>query len=357
MSISTSADQVASVRQAQWPVESTVSVIIPAYNSAKTMAACLEAIHAQTAPVAEIIVADDASTDDTRDIARRHGARVLGTDRNQGPSASRNRGIRAATGDILFFLDSDCAPEADALAGALTILREQPDVACVHGLYSTTPLFDDGPVEAYRLLHNVYWRRRHLGRVRTTLFAVCAIRRTVFDTIGLFDERLRDSEDVELGDRMGDRWGIVLTDTVVCRHDDDSRLGAMLRKQFRRSQMTFPVAFTERGPAGIRANSTLGLAAAALALASAPLIALAPAFAAVPAVFLALFVLADPGLVRFVRSERGTAFTGFFLGVHLLLQWAIAAGAVVGLARWIVDRDFGPARSTAAIPVGSDARS
>ncbi|MFY1671235.1 glycosyltransferase family 2 protein [Plantactinospora sp. WMMB334] len=326
----------------------TVSVIIPVHNGSKTLRACLAAVYAQRHPVTEVIVVDDASTDDTREIAAGFPCRVLHTERNAGPAAARNRGIRASTGELLFFLDSDCAPEPEALGNALAILAAQPDVACVHGIYSLRPLYDDGPVEAYRLLHGHYWRLRNVGRVRTTLFAICLIRRAVFADVGGFDERLRASEDVELGDRMGDRYGIVLTDTVVCRHDDDSHLGRLLRKQFGRSQLLVPVALAERGPAGIRANTPAGLLCAALVPATLPLGLAAPALLLVPLGLLLLFAVADPGLLRFVAGRRGPGFVVFFYVVHLLVQLTVVAGAVIGGLRHLVDRDFGPARVAVA---------
>ncbi|MBF9130131.1 glycosyltransferase [Plantactinospora sp. S1510] len=328
----------------------TVSVIIPVHNGSKTLRACLAAVYAQRHPVTEVIVVDDASTDDTREIAAGFPCRLLTSDRNTGPAAARNRGIRASAGELLFFVDSDCAPEPDALGNALAILREHADVACVHGIYAVQPLFDDGPVEAYRLLHGHHWRLRNIGRVRTTLFAVCVIRRSVFAEVGLFDENLRASEDVELGDRMTEEHGIVLTDTVVCRHDDDSHLGRLLRKQFGRSQLLIPVALAERGPAGIRANGPVGLLSAGLVPPAVPLGLLDPALLAVPLGLLVLFVVADPGLLRFVIRQRGPGFAVFFYGVHLLVQLAVLAGAVAGGLRHLVDRNFGPARVATGKP-------
>jgi glycosyltransferase involved in cell wall biosynthesis len=328
-----------------------VSVIIPTYNSERTLRLCLEAVLDQTRPPDEVLVVDDGSRDRTLQIAaefvvradQRHcSVRLLPAPVNQGPAAARNRGIRASRGEVLFFVDSDCAPEPDAIEKALAILRDAPDVACVHGIYRVEPLIDDGPVEAYRLLHAHHWRLRHAGRVRTAIFALCAIRRAVFEEVGLFDENLRASEDVELSDRMADRFGIVLSPAVTCRHDDDSELGPLLRKQFARSQLLVPVAVHERGPAGIRANRPLGVLAAGLTVALLPAAFLSPVLIILPVMGLVMFAAADPSLARFVVRQRGPAFLIFFLAVHFLVHLAVVAGALVGALRWLVDRDFGP---------------
>ncbi|WP_018219677.1 glycosyltransferase [Salinispora pacifica] len=330
-------------------VPANVSVVIPAYNSERTLRACLSAVLAQSHPPHEVIVVDDASTDSTPRIAREFPAvALLPNPVNRGPAAARNRGIRASRGEVVFFVDADCAPAPDALANALRVLTETPDVDCVHGIYLTEPLFDDGPVEAYRLLHAHYWRIRNTGRVRTAIFALCAVRRTVFDNVGGFDENLRASEDVELSDRMADRHGVWLSAEVTCRHDDDSRLWPMLRKQFGRSQLLVPVAVRERGPAGLRANRSFGVLATALAVGTLPAGLFAPALFALPAAALLGFVVADPGLARFVLRRRGPAFLAFFLATHLLVQLAIIAGATVGGVRFLTDRDFGPSRPAAA---------
>ena len=84
------------------------SVIIPAFNSAKTLARAIESVRVQSWPVHEIIVVDDGSTDATADIARRFGDKVrLIQQENSGVSVARNAGAAVATGDWLAFLDAD----------------------------------------------------------------------------------------------------------------------------------------------------------------------------------------------------------------------------------------------------------
>ena len=85
------------------------SVIIPAYNSAATLGRAIESVLAQTWPAHEIIVVDDASSDETGVVARRYceGVRYLRREHNAGVSAARNYGVEQAKGDWLAFLDAD----------------------------------------------------------------------------------------------------------------------------------------------------------------------------------------------------------------------------------------------------------
>ncbi|PWB59928.1 MAG: glycosyl transferase [Nitrosomonadales bacterium] len=84
------------------------SVIIPAYNSASTLARAIDSVLGQNHPAQEIIVVDDGSSDETPAVAARYGAKVryIRQD-NAGVSAARNRGAHAASGDWLAFLDAD----------------------------------------------------------------------------------------------------------------------------------------------------------------------------------------------------------------------------------------------------------
>lgn len=89
----------------------TVSVIVPSYNVASTVVRCLDSVYAQTYEDLEVVVVNDGSTDNTlqvlRDYRRAHMTLVLIDQHNQGLSAARNTGLDAATGEYIYFLDSD----------------------------------------------------------------------------------------------------------------------------------------------------------------------------------------------------------------------------------------------------------
>jgi len=96
---------------------STVSIIIPTLNEAVLLPALLDALRAQTHTPEEIIVADAGSSDDTVEIARRTGCRVVLGGR---PAVGRNAGAEVARGDVLLFLDADVLPPPYFLACTLS---------------------------------------------------------------------------------------------------------------------------------------------------------------------------------------------------------------------------------------------
>src|SRR6478672_4551812 len=83
------------------------SVIIPCRNAGGTIADAVSSALLQTVAPLEVIVVDDASTDDSAAIAERAGARVIRLDRRANAGGARNRGIDAARGDVIAFMDAD----------------------------------------------------------------------------------------------------------------------------------------------------------------------------------------------------------------------------------------------------------
>jgi GT2 family glycosyltransferase len=182
----------------------SVSIIVPVYNNPQDLRECLSALIASSYPVSEVIVVDDASTDDTASVARQMGVRVLRLAKNLGPAAARNYGARHAQGDILFFVDADVAIAPDAVSRVGELFAERPDLAAVFGSYDARPRAK-GVVSQYRnLLH--HFVHQNGSPEASTFWAGCgAIRRSVFLELGGFDEKRfpRPSiEDIELGHRL-----------------------------------------------------------------------------------------------------------------------------------------------------------
>ncbi len=95
----------------RWP---RISVIVCTYNGARTIRDCLEALDRLTYADYEVIVVDDGSTDTTAAIARRYDCRLIQTE-NRGLASARNTGLRAASGEIVAYIDDDAYPDPEWL--------------------------------------------------------------------------------------------------------------------------------------------------------------------------------------------------------------------------------------------------
>jgi glycosyltransferase involved in cell wall biosynthesis len=120
---------------------SSISVVIPAFNSSATLNAAVESARAQTLRPAEIIVVDDASRDETWAVLGTLVGRDLKPIRcteNRGGAAARNRGIEAASGEFIAFLDADdvWAPEKLELQ-MLALADAGPNAFCFSAVTQT----------------------------------------------------------------------------------------------------------------------------------------------------------------------------------------------------------------------------
>lgn len=327
-------------------------MVIPNHNKEKTIRACLTAVYAQTHTPAEVVVVDDASTDRSRQIVADFDCTLVAFPVNRGVSAARNAGAARAGGDVLLFVDSDIALAPDALAVALRTLREHPACGVVQGIYDLHPLYADGPVESYKTLFEHFWRRRDAGLATSTMFALTAVPRDVFELVGGFDERLRDAEDIEFGTRLPASYEIRTSAQMVGRHDDVDRLWPYVSELFRRA-LTYADAVVlarwaprpvpepppdGRAPHRVDRASVAGLLGSALAVATVPLVAVSPWLVAVPLCLLTVFLVADRELLTFALRQRGPAFLLYATAMRFLTHLTEFAGLSIGVGRAFVRR-------------------
>lgn len=175
----------------------SISVVIPAYNESKhivdTIYSIQQAFKQARVPLFEIIVADDASTDGTGDLAKEAGAKVvLSGKRNIG--GTRNVGAAAATGEWVLFVDADTQIEPQTVEQMINVIEK----GCIGG----------GAYVAWCLPTKI-WANFMLKMWNTIswtfqlpagsyLFA----RKDIFDKVGGFNEELFASEELELGQKM-----------------------------------------------------------------------------------------------------------------------------------------------------------
>lgn len=128
-----------------------ISIIVPVYNVETYIEKCLQSICRQSYNNIEIIVVDDCSTDKSVAVCERYAAkdnriRVLHSEKNQGVSAARNRGMEYANGDYYMFVDSDDWIEPELCENAVRCMQENQRVDTVHWGYKCVA--ENGNVES-----------------------------------------------------------------------------------------------------------------------------------------------------------------------------------------------------------------
>lgn len=127
-----------------------ISVVIPAFNAESYLGRAINSVLAQQQPPEEIIVVDDGSTDGTAEVARSFGNRILFIRQaNAGASVARNRGIEAASGEWIAFLDADDEWLPHKLRRQTEHLRLNPDLVWTYGNYYIKPYGGGGQSIAF----------------------------------------------------------------------------------------------------------------------------------------------------------------------------------------------------------------
>ena len=197
-----------------------VSVIMPAYNARAFVAESIHSVLNQDYPNIELILVDDGSNDGTPEFAEQLDRRVrVLRQKNAGPAAARNRGLAAATGEFMAFLDADDVWLPRKVSLQVEYLQTHPEVGVVFGgelrwyaqadgsfAAPPTPLRQDEPL---RLV------AQHSGWIYTELLLdsvihiiTAMVRRTVVETVGGLDESLRVGEDYDFWLRVSRQYRI-----------------------------------------------------------------------------------------------------------------------------------------------------
>ena len=200
------------------------SVIVPTYNRADMVTETVESILAQTFKDLELIIVDDGSTDNTKEVI----ARYLSDPRvqyiyqeNKERGAARNRGAGGAKGRYLLFLDSDdiALPQHLEKAHALITKRGTDKVLWLHGNYSA---YINGRVIDIKRKSLEGWILKKLLKINAIWIGTVVIRKDFFDQL-LFDESLSISEDREFAVRAAFKAPVFYQPepTVLMREHND----------------------------------------------------------------------------------------------------------------------------------------
>jgi glycosyltransferase involved in cell wall biosynthesis len=192
-----------------------VSVIIPTYNRGWILTEAIDSVLGQDFQNYELIVVDDGSTDDTREILDTYrGDIIVLWQTNKGVSAARNRGIAQAGGQLLAFLDSDDLWLPRKLSRQVDFFKSHPDAV----INQTEEIWIRNDVR----VNPKDRHRKPSGMIFERSLELCLvspsavmIKKTLFDAVGGFDENLPACEDYDLWLRVGCRYPVYLIDTPL----------------------------------------------------------------------------------------------------------------------------------------------
>jgi glycosyltransferase involved in cell wall biosynthesis len=213
-----------------------ISLIVPVYNDSVGIAATLQSALSQSYHDFEILVVDNGSTDDTRDVIRNYTQdhdhiHLLVEDEIQGSYAARNKGIQHADGDVLAFIDADETVDADWLETALQAMNEQD--ADYLGCNVELTLPEETLVGRYNA-RTGFPVKQYLETEHYAPTCALLVRREVFEDVGPFDARLISGGDREFGERVHDagyEQGYTADATVY--HPARTDFASLAKKNFR----------------------------------------------------------------------------------------------------------------------------
>ena len=175
----------------------SVSVVIPTYNYGRFIGEAIESALSQTHAPLELIVVDDGSTDNTCEVLKQYAGQVQYiSQKNQGPSAARNKGILAARGEWIAFLDADDLWFEDKLLLQMECALANPQVCIIGALNSNVVCVPDGADSAASMF-TLLSTPDLLGGLPFGTSSVVARKRELVSA-GLFNESRRYVEDREL---------------------------------------------------------------------------------------------------------------------------------------------------------------
>jgi glycosyltransferase involved in cell wall biosynthesis len=238
-----------------------VSVVVPVRDAARTIGACVDSLLALEYPLErlELIAVDNGSTDGTRAVLERYGARLRVVDEPvRGAAAARNRGVRAASHPVVAFTDADCRADRGWLRHLVLPLADETVGIAGGRILAHDP---DHPVQRFgESLHDHERAMTHY-RPPYAITMSWASRIEVLRAVGLFDPLFLRAQDAELAYRLVFAgYRLVYVPESIVYHHNRSTPGALLHEGFQSG--FWAVAIARKHHAAMRAGGARRFSAA-----------------------------------------------------------------------------------------------
>jgi len=187
-----------------------VSVIIPTYNRASFLKEAIESVLSQEYSNYELIIIDDGSTDNTKEIIKLFEGKLrYYYQPHRGVSSARNAGLKLAQGNFIAFLDSDDLWKKEKLKVQMEFMKKHPEIKVC---YTEEIWIRKGVRVNPKKKHKKYsgWIFDKVVPICLLSLSSALFRKELFDEIGVFDENLPACEDYDLGLRIACKYPIHL---------------------------------------------------------------------------------------------------------------------------------------------------
>ena len=228
-----------------------VSVIIPTYNEDDLLKLCLDNLSKQSFPIDkyEIIVVNNSLTSSPEHLMSNYNNVRLLNEKKKGSYAARNKGIHNAKGDILVFTDADCVPSFNWLENGVNSLINTENCGIVGGnveLFYRNPSFLTN-AEFYEKTF-AFKQKTYVEKFNFSVTANLFTFKKVFDKVGLFNDSLQSSGDLEWGKRVYSAgFKLIYSDQVVVKHPARRRLKGLVKKHVRIVKGQLAINFLKNG--------------------------------------------------------------------------------------------------------------
>jgi GT2 family glycosyltransferase len=340
-----------------------LSVVVPAYQGSKVLPQSLSALLRSDLPKDqwELIVVDDASSDETALIGAQYADTVVRLPvRPSGPAFARNRGFEASRGDIVVFVDADVCVHRATLRRILQAMDDDAGIGALFGSYDSSPSHTSVVSEFRNLLHH-YVHHRDAGEAETFWAGCGAIRASVFEQVGMFDEwhySRPQIEDIELGRRMRqDGHRIVLRPEIQGTHLKRWTLKDVMLTDFKHRGVPWTQLLLQEGPnasarmLNLRTSEKVCTAMAGLGwLAVGAAIVLANPMPLLVLILAAIVIaFLNRGFYRFIARERGILTAIAIQPLHQLFYATNVVSAGMG---WLLHTLLGEPQAPVSVIAG-----
>lgn len=200
----------------------TVSVIIPTYNRAKIISRTIDSVLNQTYKDIEIIVVDDGSKDDTKEVLKKYKKKIKYVYKeNGGVSSARNLGVKEASGDWIAFLDSDDEWTPDKLSVQMDCLAKTSLEICFCDSKKDFEKTDKKQETSWKIYDDPF--DLVLDTSKTLFIQAVVIKKELFEKVGFFDEELIVAEDTAIIYKLAFETPFLYINQALlfCNSDDD----------------------------------------------------------------------------------------------------------------------------------------